>query len=70
MDDLRTDYTNNKMTKKIKMNNIYIILSTNKYKILLLLIALFVIFFPTFTGTLIGKWITSFIGSIIKYISL
>jgi len=70
MDDLRSEYQKTKTNTQIRNNKMLIYIKKNKYKILLLILMLSIILFPTFVGTVIGKWISSFVGSIIKHIVL
>ena len=66
MEDLRiqrkTDYKN--------VKKFFNILWKKRYIILIIAILLFILISPTETGTIIGKWITNFIGSIINNINI
>jgi len=70
MDDLRNEYTKTKVNKQIKTYKIINYITTNKVKILVIIIVIGIILFPTFSGTLIGDWITNFVGSLVKHISI
>ena len=64
------DLRNTKIDKKINFKKFYLFLFKNKYKILIILIILLIIFFPKISGTLIGTWISKFIGSLINNIKI
>ena len=51
------------------INKIFLWLKKNKWRILFILV-LIALINPTMVGTFIGKWITYFVGSIIKNIHL
>lgn len=70
MEDLRASYHNNKVNRQVKFSKLLQTANKNKYKILIFFVVLVLLIFPTFMGTIIGKWITCFFGSIIKSIAL
>ena len=53
----------------IFINNIFLWLKKNKWRILFVLV-LFALIKPVMVGTFIGKWITYFVGSIINNINI
>jgi uncharacterized membrane protein YvbJ len=68
MEDLRNYNYRKKTAQQLNFNNIKKFFMINKIKIFIIIIIIFILIFPSFSGTLIGKWINSFIGSIVKNI--
>lgn len=61
-----------KINKPKRKFNIYLFYLNNRKsikKIFIILIFLFIILFPVFSGTIIGNWIKDFFGTIIHIIS-
>lgn len=69
MDDIRRNDYNQKLQMKIRRVKTLKWFSKNWYKIILLLILIFIISFPTISGELIGHWISNFYSSILKNIT-
>ena len=61
MEDLRK---NNKTDKnKFILKFIW----KHKWKILLILSIIFIVFFPTLSGQILGQWFSDFVGNLFKY---
>lgn len=67
-DKLIKDRLKRRAYKRARRIRIYSFLYRKKYKIILFLILLFVLLFPTTTALLIGKWFNAFITTFINYI--
>ena len=70
MEDLRKKKAEEERNKEIRNQNILIFIKKHKWKIIISLLSLTILFFPVSIGTFIGQFITDFLGSIIKNINI
>lgn len=63
MEDIRFKNSNN---NQINALSIWLFLKKNWIKILLIVLLLSIVTFPTFYGTLVGTWWTNFINAFVK----
>ncbi|MFA5586753.1 MAG: hypothetical protein WDA02_09560 [Saccharofermentanales bacterium] len=68
MEDIRIKTYHNKNNKNKYFISFLSFIKKFKFKITLLMLLSFIIFFPELSGDIIGKWINEFIGAIIKNI--
>lgn len=66
MYDLRKKEESN---KKVDWAKYFNFIWKNKYRILLFIIIITLIFFPSFSGETIGTWIKNFLSNIIEHMS-
>lgn len=64
MEDIRFKNSNN--NNQINALSIWLFLKKNWIKILLIVLLLSIVTFPTFYGTLVGTWWTNFINAFVK----
>jgi len=70
MEDLRKKRFIEKQQKQQQKNIFLSFIFKYKYKIILFLILILILFFPVKCGYLIGKFISDFLGTLIKNIVL
>ena len=70
MEDLRKKKEIEQLKNEINKQKFYTFLKKHKYKIFIISITILLFLFPVEIGTYIGKFITNFLGSIIKNIHL
>jgi len=68
MEDLRKKRED--IIKKISIKDIITFFIKYKYRIILFILILILLLYPSYVGTIIGKWITSFFGSILSNINI
>lgn len=70
MEDLRDTYQNKRRQSLFFNGKLFTYLRKNYIKILLGVLIILVLLYPTYFGGLIGNWINDFFGTIIKSISI
>ena len=70
MEDLRGKKSVEKQKIRKRKYRFFSYLKTYKYKIIISIILILIIFFPVKSGFLIGKFITDFLGTLINNIQL
>jgi len=70
MEDLREKKSREIQKIKKRKYNFFTFIKRYKYKIIFGILALLIIIFPVKSGFLIGKFITDFLGTLIKNITL
>jgi len=70
MEDLRKQKQTEQINFDIKKQKLFIFVKKHKIKIVVVTTIFLLLIYPTQIGTYIGQFITDFLGSIIKNISL
>ena len=72
MDDIRQLRNSEEPRKKFSYKWAIIVkwLLKHKWRILLTMIVSSLMFFPAFSGQILGTWITEFVSNLIKFITL
>ena len=69
MKDLRATKINSK-TNSFNFKKLKEFVKKNKFKIIIITIIIFIIIFPKLSGSIIGTWITKFVGTLIENIKI
>lgn len=68
MEDIRRKSYQNNLKKRVLYNNIFLFFKKNYIKILIITLILFIIFFPSQTGNILGEWCNTLYTSFIEKI--
>lgn len=68
MEDLRIKQHKKKSKLSFKIRHYLILLKRNKWKVILYILLILMLIFPTYFGQIIGEWLNQFLGTMIKYL--
>lgn len=66
MEDIRRSKYNNMLNRRVKINKFLLFLNNNWIKILILIITVFIIFFPEQFGNIVGDWFNRLVISFLE----
>lgn len=66
MDDIRFEKDKEKLKNSIKFRKFLFTLKKNWWKILIILVLMFIIIFPSLSGDLLGSWWNNFASSFLS----